>query len=101
MSRSLSASSSASQTQTPRKAKLARVQSSPAASEHDTNYFYESDSDGDERFETQFWAVRGLDTIFSGEEEAFDALRQNMGRLKYMQLLSSTSLEKLERFKRH
>ncbi|KAJ7715060.1 hypothetical protein B0H16DRAFT_1742277 [Mycena metata] len=77
--------------------------SSPAASEHDTNYFYDSDSDtdgGDERLQTRFWAVRGLDTIFSGEEEAFDALRQNMGCLKYMQLLSSTSVAKLDRFKR-
>ncbi|KAJ7185974.1 hypothetical protein C8R46DRAFT_1208065 [Mycena filopes] len=65
------------------------------------DYFYDDDTDeesGAEAMQHRFWAVRGLAKIYSDEDEAFDALRQNMPRLKYMQLLSSTSLTKLKRF---
>ncbi|KAJ7028786.1 hypothetical protein C8F04DRAFT_1265538 [Mycena alexandri] len=96
--------SSVSSVRTPQKGrktpKVSRAESSPMSG-HDTDYFYASDSDtdgADERLEHRFWALRGLETIFSDEDEAFDALRQNSRRLKYMQLLSSTSVKKLRRF---
>ncbi|KAJ7043426.1 hypothetical protein C8F04DRAFT_1250862 [Mycena alexandri] len=95
----------ASPARTPKKpsSQSSRVQSSPNGG-YDTDYFYADDSDehsdsGPAATQQQrLWAVRGLETIFDNEDDAFDALRQNIRRLKYMQLLSSTSLAKLRRF---
>ncbi|KAJ7015992.1 hypothetical protein C8F04DRAFT_1203936 [Mycena alexandri] len=89
LSSSLSSSSqSSSATWTPKKSTQSRG--------YDTDYFYDNDSD-DEKLPRQ-WAVRGLDELFPNVDEAFDALRQSLGRLKYMEVRSSRNLAKLRRF---
>ncbi|KAJ7019134.1 hypothetical protein C8F04DRAFT_1198070 [Mycena alexandri] len=75
------------------------VVSSPNAA-YDTDFYYDSDSD-DEPQPSQarrLWAVRGLDQLFPDADSAFDALRQNMDRLKYMEVRTSTSAASLRRF---
>ncbi|KAJ7727255.1 hypothetical protein B0H16DRAFT_1735295 [Mycena metata] len=99
---SLSSSSRASTARTPKKSGSthSRVQSSPNGG-YDTDFFYDDDTDeesGPETSQTRFWAVRGLTTMFSDVDSAFDALRDNMDRLKYMEVRTSTSLTKLRRF---
>ncbi|KAJ7044748.1 hypothetical protein C8F04DRAFT_1250001 [Mycena alexandri] len=88
-------------TRSPRKpVHHSRVQSSPNGG-YDTDFFYEDDTDGEsgpEATQTRFWAVRGLNTMFTDVDDAFDALRQNMDRLRYMEVRTSTSLTKLRRF---
>ncbi|KAJ7026649.1 hypothetical protein C8F04DRAFT_1267870 [Mycena alexandri] len=76
------------------------VISSPGAG-YDTDFFYGDDTgeeSGPESTQTRFWAVRGLSMMFSDVDSAFDALRQNMDRLKYMEVRMSTSLSELRRF---
>ncbi|KAJ7021061.1 hypothetical protein C8F04DRAFT_1274216 [Mycena alexandri] len=99
-SSSASSSSQASATaSTPKKQAQARVQSSPNGG-YDTDYYYDDDSDDDAPQATQqrLWAVRGLEGLFSDVDAAFDALRQNMDRLRYMEVRSSTSPTVLRRF---
>ncbi|KAJ7768418.1 hypothetical protein B0H16DRAFT_1716419 [Mycena metata] len=95
-SSSLSSSSqSSSATRTPKKPTQSRVQSSPNGG-YDTDYFYDDDSDDEKQ--PRRWAVRGLDELFDNVDEAFDALRQSLHCLKYMEVRSSTNLAKLRRF---
>ncbi|KAJ7782957.1 hypothetical protein B0H16DRAFT_1447194 [Mycena metata] len=101
---SSSSSSSSSSARTPKKAPTStshsRVQSSPNGG-YDTDFFYDDDTgeeSGPESSQTRFWAVRGLTTMFSDVDSAFDSLRQNMHHLKYMEVRTSTSLTKLRRF---
>ncbi|KAJ7019767.1 hypothetical protein C8F04DRAFT_1197411 [Mycena alexandri] len=79
--------------QTPKKSGgLHRVESTPNGG-YDTDYFYEDDSDEDAdiKQKRRLWAVRGLDDIFTSEDDAFDALRKNYRRLHHAELLSSTN----------
>ncbi|KAJ7770678.1 hypothetical protein B0H16DRAFT_1715335 [Mycena metata] len=95
-SSSLSSSSqTSSATRTPKKSAQSRVQSSPNGG-YDTDYFYDDDSD--DETQARRWAVRGLEELFTNVDEALDALRQNIDRLKYMEVRSSTNLGKLRRF---
>ncbi|KAJ7025850.1 hypothetical protein C8F04DRAFT_1268834 [Mycena alexandri] len=95
-----SASSSSGSTRTPTKSTPIRVKSSPQGG-YDTDYFYDDDTGGEsepEATQTRFWAVRGMQKMFTDVDEAFDALRANMDRLKYMEVRLSTSLSKLRKF---
>ncbi|KAJ7025878.1 hypothetical protein C8F04DRAFT_1268722 [Mycena alexandri] len=103
-SMSSSQASSSSSTHTPKKPSgQSRVQSSPNGG-YDTDYFYEDDMDAESDTgaaatqQHRFWAVRGLEKIYSDEDDVFDALHQNIPRLKHMVLLSSTNIKKLRRF---
>ncbi|KAJ7034002.1 hypothetical protein C8F04DRAFT_1260502 [Mycena alexandri] len=93
----------ASPAHTPKKpsSQSSRMQLSPNGG-YDTDYFYNDDEHSDSgpaaTQQQRFWAVRGLENIFNDEDDTFDALPQNIPRLKYMQLLSSTSFPKLCRF---
>ncbi|KAJ7021716.1 hypothetical protein C8F04DRAFT_1195187 [Mycena alexandri] len=96
---SSSSSSASARTPTSKKTVHSRVQSSPNAA-YDTDFYYDSDSD-DEPQPSQarrLWAVRGLDQLFPDADSVFDALRQNMDRLKYMEVRTSTSAASLRRF---
>ncbi|KAJ7015981.1 hypothetical protein C8F04DRAFT_1203971 [Mycena alexandri] len=91
-----SVSSISSLSRTPKKPARSqtRVASSPNSG-HDTDYYYDEDSDGDHQ---RYWAVRGLEELYTDADEAFDALRQNMHRLRYMEVRTSTNAGTLRRF---
>ncbi|KAJ7026234.1 hypothetical protein C8F04DRAFT_1268410 [Mycena alexandri] len=82
----------------------AYTESSPNAG-YDTDFYYDDDTDEDEapgpsRMSTgrRYWAVRGLDELFTDVDSAFDALRQNMDRLCYMEVRTSTNSTMLRQF---
>ncbi|KAJ7018309.1 hypothetical protein C8F04DRAFT_1199092 [Mycena alexandri] len=90
-STSVSSSSSAS-AQTPKKTTHSRVQSSPNA-DYDTDFYYDDDSDDEN-------AAPGPSRMSTGgasslgarhRDSAFDALRQNMDRLRYMEIRAGRS----------
>ncbi|KAJ7741120.1 hypothetical protein B0H16DRAFT_1464662 [Mycena metata] len=91
-----SASSISSSSRTPTKPARSqtRIASSPSGG-YDTDYFYDEDSDGDRQ---RYWAVRGLEDLYTNVDDALDALRQNMHRLRYMEVRTSTNEGTLRRF---
>ncbi|KAJ7030892.1 hypothetical protein C8F04DRAFT_1263383 [Mycena alexandri] len=102
---SFSFSQGSASARTPKKTVHSRVRSSPNA-EHDTDFYFDDDDSDEEdgagapqaSQARRLWAVRGLDELFHDVDSAFDALRQNMDRLKYMEVRTSTNPMMLRQF---
>ncbi|KAJ7711062.1 hypothetical protein B0H16DRAFT_1480613 [Mycena metata] len=83
-----------SQTPTRSARSQTRVASSPSGG-YETDHFYDEDSDGDRQ---RYWAARGLEELYTNVDNVFDALHQNMHRLCYMEVCTSTNEGTLRRF---